>query len=438
MKNSQRRSNFLSYILIVLSFFFAFSSQASNQRQPAKIQISKNFNDAKIYLVTIGLGTALHTRYGHTLLRFVDGDTGASYMYNWGMFSFDDPLFPLKFFLGERLYWVGEANLGTIIRYHRDIDDRNVFEQELNLTPRQKKRLIEVVNSQLSPEKMFFRYEHFTSNCATKPRDFIDEALGGYVFQKLNRPVLPEITYRDYVRRNMNMPSYLGFVLDVVMSSDLEKKLSKWDEAFYPLKLSEHLSSLPAIGDNGEPDPDRRLLGQVNSLVDASSEHNSGDFLFIIPFSLTFLSIFIFLSLWYRFRGTSNRIFNFLFGLSSLVWGGFSGLIGLTMILSWFVSTHYDMHHNANLLVFFPTDLLYARFGWKVMFYRKLGAYDWKILKFSNYLHFVLCVLFIILNSSGYLLQNTTRVLYFLVPVMVVYLFVIERFRMSNQSKLLV
>ena len=57
MKNSQRRSSFLSYILIVLSFFFAFSSQASNQRQPAKIQISKNFNDAKIYLVTVGFGT---------------------------------------------------------------------------------------------------------------------------------------------------------------------------------------------------------------------------------------------------------------------------------------------------------------------------------------------------------------------------------------------
>jgi hypothetical protein len=36
----------------------------------------------------------------------------------------------------------------------------------------------------------------------------------------------------------------------------------------------------------------------------------------------------------------------------------FSGVYGSLMLGSWFVSDHSDTHHNINLLLFWPTDLL--------------------------------------------------------------------------------
>jgi hypothetical protein len=36
----------------------------------------------------------------------------------------------------------------------------------------------------------------------------------------------------------------------------------------------------------------------------------------------------------------------------------FSGIYGTLMLGSWFVSDHLDLHHNVNLLLFWPMDLL--------------------------------------------------------------------------------
>tara|TARA_B100001287_G_C22338153_1_gene369457 strand:- start:145 stop:543 length:399 start_codon:yes stop_codon:yes gene_type:complete len=45
-----------------------------------------------------------------------------------------------------------------------------------------------------------------------------------------------------------------------------------------------------------------------------------------------------------------------------------SGTLGLLMLGSWFLSGHTDTHHNINLLVFWPTDILgiIVAVGWFV------------------------------------------------------------------------
>ena len=47
-----------------------------------------------------------------------------------------------------------------------------------------------------------------------------------------------------------------------------------------------------------------------------------------------------------------------LLGLLGIVTALFSGIYGILMLGSWFVSEHLDLHHNINLLLFWPTDLL--------------------------------------------------------------------------------
>ena len=55
-----------------------------------------------------------------------------------------------------------------------------------------------------------------------------------------------------------------------------------------------------------------------------------------------------------RAAGLSYR----LLGLVGVVTALFSGIFGFLMLSSWFVSDHIDTHHNFNLLLFWPTDLL--------------------------------------------------------------------------------
>ena len=47
-----------------------------------------------------------------------------------------------------------------------------------------------------------------------------------------------------------------------------------------------------------------------------------------------------------------------LLGFVTLLISLLSGTLGTAMLLSWFASGHLDLHHNLNLLVFWPSDLL--------------------------------------------------------------------------------
>ena len=57
--------------------------------------------------------------------------------------------------------------------------------------------------------------------------------------------------------------------------------------------------------------------------------------------------------------GLKAAAINFrILGLLALLTAVFSGIYGMLMLGSWFVSDHVDTHHNINLLLFWPTDLL--------------------------------------------------------------------------------
>jgi hypothetical protein len=54
-----------------------------------------------------------------------------------------------------------------------------------------------------------------------------------------------------------------------------------------------------------------------------------------------------------------------------LLTAAFSGVYGAVMLGSWFVSDHIDTHHNFNLLLFWPTDLLGIPIALRWLFFCK-------------------------------------------------------------------
>jgi hypothetical protein len=383
----------MPHTLVVLFFLIfsniAFSAKA-HQSLPSPIPENLPVIDLEVELYTVGLGPEVYMRYGHTLLGFHFKSTGQRFIYNWGMFDFSDPLFPVNFYLGQRTYWVGDVDYSGMIRLYKNFEDRNVFRDILNLTEVQKSKLVTETNRMLTQDKMFFRYEHFERNCSTIPRDLIDLAVGGAISKTLSKEPA-EHNFRWYVRTHMGIIPYLGWLLDIAMNSKLDVPQSKWEESFYPIKLRQYLLESPSIDDSGNSIPSSQFMQFDKQLVNASSDWFNPDPNFYIYVSLILL-VFIVLSIYMQ---------NFISQLiSSVIIGTVFGVVGLSMLVSWALSSHFDMHHNFNMLVFFPTDLILA-------FTVKLREKLW--MRRYALIHFLAFMLYVVIGYSGLVDQNIHR-----------------------------
>ena len=406
----------LCILSLGLNLKVALGQSSPYAKTPQLLPIPASMEDVEVMWVTVGLGKHLHARYGHTFLKFVLREYPQPWIYNWGMFSFQDPLFPINFYLGHRQYWVGNMDERQLKIFYERHEDRNVWQQKISLTTSQKKHLIELVNESLQPDRMFFRYEHFSANCATIPRDLLNQVLGGYLKRELSKQAAP-VNFRYYVTEHMAFYPPLGFLLDLAMNSLLDGELTLWQESFYPLRLAEFLSSLPAVDDQGNPIPESSLLGPSQSMVQASSEHNSQKGFFGLFFLLTWLISLLVIgafSLLQKKPPTTAR----LWGLYSVLWGLFSGGVGLIMVISWMFSTHYDMHHNLNLWLLFPTDFLFVYWGLKA-----LRGKPWKkwLLSYSS-IRLSMLALYLLISLSGLSTQDISTALKYVLPIQVVYL----------------
>jgi glucose-6-phosphate-specific signal transduction histidine kinase len=86
--------------------------------------------------------------------------------------------------------------------------------------------------------------------------------------------------------------------------------------------------------------------------------------------------------------------------ISSVIIGTVFGVVGLSMLVSWAFSSHFDMHHNFNMLVFFPTDLILA-------FTVKLREKLW--MRRYALIHFLAFMLYVVIGYSGLVDQNIHR-----------------------------
>ena len=433
---------FLTIFLINICLDIEKSTLLANPLEiqaPISIPQISNIDNTEIYLISVGLGKSLHARYGHTFLKIVSGDDHQKYIYNWGAFSFEDPLFPLKFFLGERNYWVEFAQKDLLIARYKHYEDRNVWQRKINLTSNQKRRLIDRTNDQISTENMVFRYEHFYQNCSTKVRDIIDYALLGYVSERLNNSSLT-VDYRYYVVNHMAIIPPLGFVLDITMNSLLDQRLNYWQESFYPVKLDQYLSELYAIDDQGK-ELDIKLLGDKLTLVQASSSYVTYQKKFGLWW-LIFWSVFlVYLMMVFLFDKSSfeNKLNRYLYRLISISWGIVSGVFGILMVIAWVFSTHYDMHHNLNILLLFCGDIYYVFFGKTKTLSKSSGLRFLKSINFDFKMIYILIrtmmiIGYLIIVMAGISDQNVKTAINYILPIQLSFLLISAQFLLLKNS----
>jgi len=153
-------------LLLICCFSFIYISA-----QPQSLS-----EKATISLLTCGTGDELYTLFGHTALRIKDTDQDLDVVYNWGMFDFRTPGFYTKFIKGDLLYYLDVDRFDDFL-YNYEVTDREVTEQELNLSYGQKTEIWNEINRQIKSDDRYYTYGFIRNNCTTKVVDVLNKVL---------------------------------------------------------------------------------------------------------------------------------------------------------------------------------------------------------------------------------------------------------------------
>ena len=127
--------------LIFSIAFFLFSFQKV-QAYELPISTLDHLDDVNIYIQTVDPGNLVYDNFGHTLVRVEDKKENRNYVFNWGVFSFGEPVsFAIDFYRGYLNYTLGISGYSSMLRMFA-YDKRSVYEDKLFFTNKQKEIFI--------------------------------------------------------------------------------------------------------------------------------------------------------------------------------------------------------------------------------------------------------------------------------------------------------
>lgn len=366
-----------SFVSIYLGLFsFVADSMAVAAPRLYVPPIPEDFESVDLYLLTAGVGDEIANRFGHTGIRIQDRNAGSDVVFNWGKFHFDDPGFAWKFFRGSLAYSMGVRTFQNDTSVYEESGRRLVMDR-LNLTPSQKRQLIEKIRWNAQPENREFAYQYWYKNCATIPRDYLNEVLHGQILARFaSRPA--GRVFRDYVRSNLAYVPFIVPLLDTLMNGNIDRGISLWEDMFLPSRLREVLLEMPAVDDQGYLREGERLLVEERILVDKEEPFASPFPDYAVLAFPAWLSLLVFgcfmVARWPGFfaptpvhRDLRKTLALRALGCGTIYWGALSGIVGATLALNWAFSGHPDGWANVNLLFIWPTDLCLIPIGWQLM-----------------------------------------------------------------------
>ena len=195
-----------------------------------------------VALYTYGPGPEVFERFGHVALVIRDSVRGTDVAFNWGLFDFAQPHFLTNFLTGDTKYWMAGARATDFNAYYVS-QDRSIRRQELALPPVERAALFDFVAWNATEAHKYYRYDYYADNCATRIRDLLDRVLGGQI-KTAFADAGGGRTWRGETARitETNLPVLAG--IEVALGRHADQTLTRWEEAFLPEHLANHLNTL--------------------------------------------------------------------------------------------------------------------------------------------------------------------------------------------------
>ena len=219
-------------------------------------------DELTVSVLTFGPGDHPFFKFGHNAIRVQDGLRRRDVVYNYGTFTFDSPALIPTFIKGRLLYWLSKQTMASTIAGYR-AENRTIDEQVLDLTPAERRAMLEFLEWNVRPENRHYKYDYYLDNCSTRVRDVVDRAVGGRLREASRAP--GSMTWRQHTRR-LTHDSVFYYALHVVLGGRVDQPIDQWAEMFLPAKLAEGLGRATVSRDGAE----RPLVREERRVLDAS------------------------------------------------------------------------------------------------------------------------------------------------------------------------
>ena len=314
-----------------------------------------NVSDSvRVSLLTCAPGSEIYSLFGHTALRYENPAKGEDWVFNYGLFSFDTPNFVYRFVRGETDY-----QLGVIpYRYFEGeyaMRESSVYQQELNLTDKEKENVIRLLRENYLPANRVYRYNYFYDNCTTRARDKVEQGIEGKV-------VYPEsekmCSFRSIVREYTAGHDWSAFGIDLCLGSEADEPIDEREQMFSPFYMLEYArGAMIHRADTIVPFvKEEKLLLDFSSKDEGVFEKDEDVFLpspwacaliwWVLTFVVTALGI------------KNGKVY----WLWDILLFGAQGLAGCIIAFLFFFSIHPTVGSNWLLIIFNPLPLLYMPF----------------------------------------------------------------------------
>lgn len=323
----------------------------------ARAAADSTHSDVTVWLMTFGQGDEVWELFGHNAIRIRDESRGTDIAYNWGMFSFADPDFLVRFLTGDTRYWMAGYRTDDMIAAYRQLD-RSIWMQRLALTPAEAIALRDYIDWNALDENKFYRYDYFLDNCSTRVRDAIDRATGGALRRSLGGQATGT-TFRWHTRRltQRDVPTYTG--IEIALGEPADRPITAWEEGFLPVRLQEQLRTVRVKDAAGREVPLVAEEEQVFAASRAAEPERPPRYL--AAYLAVGLAIGLGLAALARGVGreaTRGRARGFL--VAATVWALVLGVLGVVLLVAWTATRHVFWARNENLLQLSPLLLLVA------------------------------------------------------------------------------
>ncbi|HET6232500.1 MAG TPA: DUF4105 domain-containing protein [Longimicrobiaceae bacterium] len=312
-----------------------------------------NGDSVRVYVMTFGPGDDVWEKFGHNAIWVHDPVAGTDQAYNYGMFDFRQENFVLRFVQGRMLYWMAGFDAGFTLDHYRQ-QNRDVWVQELNLTPAQRAELRDFLVWNQRDENRFYRYDYYRDNCSTRVRDAMDRVLHGALRARWGN-VPTATTYRSHTERLTadDVPTYTGLMIGLAQPAD--RRITAWEEMFLPMRLRDYLRTAGTHDAAGRVVPLVRTERQMVQAVGRPAERTAPPqrIAWYLLAGVTIGGVIVLLGMRARRSGAAR------FGFAALasLWLILIGFGGLILLGLWTLTDHAIAYRNENLFQFDPVAL---------------------------------------------------------------------------------
>ncbi len=335
---------FKRYFRCIVLLMFLLTALGTRAQRSAEF-VEMSMDSVEISLLTCQPRQNVYSLYGHTAIRYEDKASGIDMAVNYGMFSFSEPFFVLRFVFGLTDYTMDIEPFADFYAQYSHYGC-GVRQQVLNLTAGEKAAIGRAIDVNYQPENRVYRYNYFYDNCTTRARDILVGHLQGRVVYDTAGMARP--SYREMTHAYNAGHPWARFGNDMLLGVKADAPTNNVQQQFLPDNLRKDFDKAVIVDSDGVRRP---LVSRSFWVIPPAAQVAESEFpLTPMQCAVLLLVMVAGCTLYECLRRKNFWVLDALLMLA----GGLCGLILLAMVFS----EHPTVSLNFQILLLCPLSLV--------------------------------------------------------------------------------